>query len=87
MTDQATPPPSVSRAPWMIVRLAIGCILLGVGLGRGIYGGVTFAGTFAYPLSAPYQSGQFSQHLQKGRYLVYAAPLNAVHLTPGPTSP
>ena len=81
----AQPPraPSMFRTPSMIIRLVVGCILLGVGLGFGLYGGLTFSGRFANPLSAPYQSGQFSQHLQTGRYLVYAAPVSTVHETPG----
>jgi hypothetical protein len=65
----------------MIARLVIGLISLGVGLGVGIHGGLTFAGRFSDPLSAPYESGQFSQHLQTGRYLVYAAPVSS-HTTP-----
>ena len=67
----------------MLARLLVGCALLGVGLAFALYGSVTFAGRFEYPLSAPYQSGQFSQHLQTGRYLVYAAPVSTVHETPG----
>ncbi len=53
MTAVATRPPGALRSPATIARLLIGLILLGVGLGVGIYGGVTFAGRFANPLSAP----------------------------------
>jgi len=73
---------SMFRTPSMVIRLVVACLLLGVGLGVGIYGGVTFSDRFSNPLSAPYQSGQFSQHLQTGRYLVYAAPVSTGHETP-----
>jgi hypothetical protein len=73
---------SMFRTPSMVIRLVVACVLLGVGLGVGIFGAATFSDRFANPLSAPYQSGQFSQHLQHGRYLVYAAPVSTVHESP-----
>ena len=78
----ATYSPSAVRAPSMVPRLIVAIVLLGVGLGVGIYGGITGADRFANPLSAPYQSGKFTQHLQSGHYFVYANAVNNVKETP-----
>lgn len=64
------------------VRLIVGWVVLAVGLAVGAYGAVSAHASFANPMSAPYQSGTFTQHLLTGRYLVYSADAAGVKVTP-----
>jgi hypothetical protein len=74
--------PGENRLPSVIPRLVVALVLFAAGLGVLGYGLSSGANRFADPLTAPYQSGDFTQHLDTGRYLVYAPDAAAASETP-----